>query len=414
MRRATGRRHGPRPSPPQLAERTLTVTIDRIVPGGQGLGHTDGLTVLVPLTAVGDTVRISIERMRGDTVFGSVLELLEPGPDRIEPPCPHFGVCGGCDFQHIDYEAQVAAKAGIIVDAFRRIGGIPLDEVEIETSPKEWAYRLRAEWISDPAVPLLGYRRRRSRDPFDVQICPILDPRLDSTRERLHGAIHGGSLAVNGEIHSAAGDQAVSVSPQLDGFSSGLVTLTVNGDRFGFDASSFFQANASLLAELSAYVVSEASGGHERVTGDAIDLYCGVGLFTIPLARRFDRVTGVEAMAKAASYAHENAKSAGLDNISISGLPVEQWLRRKGPQVANPRALLLDPPRTGVEPVVLDGMLRLGPERIVYVSCDPATLARDLKVLLGSGYALDSMRGFDMFPQTHHVEVVATMTRDAG
>jgi len=414
MRRATGRRHGPRPNQPQLTERTLTVTIERIVPGGYGIGHTEGLTALVPLTAVGDTVRMSIDRMRGDTVFGSVLELLEPGLARVDPLCPHFGLCGGCDFQHIAYEAQVAAKTGIITDALRRIGGIALDSVEVVPSPKEWAYRIRAEWISDPAAPLLGYRKRGSREPFDVLTCPILDPKMESTRGRLRHAVHAGDANADGEIHAATGDQAVSVAPRIDGFSSGLVTLTINGERFGFDATCFFQSNASILSALTDHVVSDMTQGRERVNGEAVDLYCGVGLFAIHLARRFAHVTGVESHAKTGSYAHENAKAAGLGNVSISGLPVEQWLRRKGTQLEQPEAVLLDPPRTGAEPVVIEGIVRLEPKRIVYVSCDPATLARDLKLLLAAGYRLATVRGFDMFPQTHHVEVVATLDRDAA
>jgi 23S rRNA (uracil1939-C5)-methyltransferase len=352
--------------------------------------------------------------MRGDTVFGSVLELLESGPDRIDPPCPHFGHCGGCNFQHIAYDAQVAAKAGIITDALRRIGGIALDTVKVVPSPKEWAYRIRAEWISEPAAPLLGYRKRGSREPFDVVTCPILDPKLESTRLRLHGAVHAGDANVEGEIHASTGDQAVSVTPQIDGFSSGLVTLTINGERFGFDAMCFFQSNASILSALTDHVVSEMTHGRERVNGEAVDLFCGVGLFTILLARRFAHVTGVESQAKTGSYAHENAKAAGLGNVSISGLPVDQWLRRKGSQLEQPEAVLLDPPRTGAEPTVIEGILRLEPKRIVYVSCDPATLARDLKLLLAAGYLLGTVRGFDMFPQTHHVEVAATLVREAA
>jgi 23S rRNA (uracil1939-C5)-methyltransferase len=226
--------------------------------------------------------------------------------------------------------------------------------------------------------------------------------------------VHGGDANADGEIHAATGDQAVSVAPRIDGFSSGLVTLTINGERFGFDATCFFQSNASILSALTDHVVSDMTQGRERVNGEAVDLYCGVGLFAIPLARRFAHVTGVESHAKTGSYAHENAKAAGLGNVSISGLPVEQWLRRKGTQLEQPEAVLLDPPRTGAEPVVIEGIVRLEPKRIVYVSCDPATLARDLKLLLAAGYRLATVRGFDMFPQTHHVEVVATLDRDAA
>jgi 23S rRNA (uracil1939-C5)-methyltransferase len=226
---------------------------------------------------------------------------------------------------------------------------------------------------------------------------------------KLHAGVHSGEIGTRGEIQGATGDGAVSVSPKIDGFPSGLLTITVNDERYGFDATSFFQANASILPTFVDYVVAAASGDDPQNDGEAIDLYCGVGLFTIPLARRFSHVTGVESHAKAASYAHENAKAAGLTNVTISGLPVEQWLRRKGTKHERIPAIILDPPRTGAEPHVVEGIAKLRPERIIYVSCDPATLARDLKSFASAGYQLMIVRAFDMFPQTHHVESVATL-----
>jgi 23S rRNA (uracil1939-C5)-methyltransferase len=409
MKRGTTRRSGPRAQRPELTQRSLTVSIERIVPGGLGMGHTEGLTALVPYTAPGDTVRVSIDRINGKTVFGSVLELIEPGLDRVKAPCPHYGICGGCDLQHITYEAQLKAKAGFVQDSFRRIGGIALDDVEIVPSPLEWAYRTRAEWVAYYETPLLGYRKRGSREPFDVRTCPILEPKLETLRTDLHAAVHDGQIMYEGEIQAASGDDMVSIAPKIEGFPSGLLTMTVNGERYGFDPTSFFQANALLLPGFVRDVIAEATGGEDRVEGEAIDLYCGVGLFTIPLARRFDRVTGVESHARAASYAFENSKVAGLSNVLISGLPVEQWLRRRGELHEHVPVLVLDPPRSGAEREVIDGIVKIQPKRIVYVSCDPATLARDVKVLTSMGYRLANVRAYDMFPQTHHVEAVATL-----
>jgi 23S rRNA (uracil1939-C5)-methyltransferase len=158
-------------------------------------------------------------------------------------------------------------------------------------------------------------------------------------------------------------------------------------------------------------VTAAATGGLDSTQKHAVDLYCGVGLFTLPLSRHFAHVTGVEAHAKSASLAHESAKAAGLGNITFSGLTVEQWLRRKVDKATAPAVIVLDPPRTGVEAPVIESLLYLQPERIVYVSCDPATLARDAKALIAGGYALQEIRAFDMFPQTHHVETVATLIR---
>ncbi|MCC6790585.1 MAG: class I SAM-dependent RNA methyltransferase [Thermomicrobiales bacterium] len=392
-----------------MTQRSLTVEIERIVPGGLGIGHTDGLTVLAPFTTGGDTVRVSIDRMNGKTVFGSIIELIDAGLDRIEAPCPHYGVCGGCDLQHITYDAQVRAKAGFVQDSFRRIGGISLDEVEIEASPLEWAYRTRAEWLAQYESPVLGYRKRGSREPFDVKTCPILAPHLETARASLHDVVHSGAIMYEGEVQAATGDDQVAVSPRIEPFGFGLLTMTVNGERYGFDPTCFFQANSLLLPAFVEHVISEATAGAEHVDGEAIDLFSGVGLFTIPLARRFDSVTGVESHAKAASYAHENAKVAGLANVTISGLTVEQWLHRRGDQHERVPALVLDPPRAGVEPTVVEGIVKIQPKRIVYVSCDPATLARDVKALTGMGYRLAKLRAYDMFPQTHHVEAVATL-----
>lgn len=391
--------------------RELTVSIERIVPGGLGIGHAEGMTVLAPFTAPGDTVVVGIDRVRGNTAFTSLKRVVAPGPDRVESPCPHYGLCGGCDFQHLTYDAQLEAKAAIIHDCFRRIGGIELDEIEIEPSPLELGYRIRADWAVDSAQTVMGYHRRGSREVFDVQRCPILDPILEETRVRLRDGILSGEIAVEGDILGACSGRSVTVSPRIEGFPAGLMTLAFMGERYGFDATSFFQANASILPSFVAYVVEAASEGAHGIEGEAIDLYSGVGLFTLPLARRFTHVTGVEANPKSASYAHESAKAANLSNVTISGLAVEQWIRRRGAKAAAPAVLVLDPPRLGAEPGVIAGIAQMAPPRIVYVSCDPATLARDVKALTASGYALSSVRGFDMFPQTHHVETVATLVR---
>jgi 23S rRNA (uracil1939-C5)-methyltransferase len=393
------------------ARRGLDVAIERIVPGGLGIGHAEKMTVLAPFTAPGDEVRVSIDRVRGNTAFTTLKEVTEPGPQRIAAPCPHYGLCGGCDFQHLSYGAQIDAKVEIIKDCLRRIGGIELAEVEIVPSPLEWGYRIRADWAVDLTKPAFGYHKRGSSEVFDVQTCPILNPILENARDRLHDAILSDEIAVEGDVQGAVSGNALSIAPKVAGFPTGVLTLQIGEEHYGFDASSFFQANASILPALVEHVIAEATGGATTVEGEAIDLYCGVGLFTLPLARRFTHVTGVETNPKSASFAHESARAAGLANISISGLAVEQWLRRKGSQLTSPALMVLDPPRIGALPEVLSWIVQIAPARIVYVSCDPATLARDLKELVANGYEQRGVRGFDMFPQTHHVETVVTLTR---
>lgn len=393
----------------RATQRAVLVPIERIVPGGLGLGHAERMTVMVPFTAPGETVRVAIDRVRGNTAFGSVVEVVEPGPARLEPRCPHFGYCGGCDFQHLAYEAQLEAKREIVLDCFRRIGGITLDPFEVVGSPKAYGYRTRVDWAVDLAQPALGYHKRASSEIFDATDCPILDPALDAARELLRQKLHADELAVDGDIQGAVSGEVVVTSPRLDEFPSGLLITEVNGERYGHDATTFFQANFSILPEFVRYVVEQATERNAHQAGEAIDLFSGVGLFTLPLARVFDHVTGVEGDARAGSYAHENAKAAGLTNVAISGLPVEQWVRRRGAKMERPSVVVLDPPRAGLEPPVVASLIAMGCERLVYVSCDPATLARDVKAFMEGGYMVDAVRVFDMFPQTRHVETVVTL-----
>ena len=171
------------------SRRGLDVTIERIVPGGVGIGHAEKMTVLVPFSAPGDVARVSIDKVRGNTAFTTLKEIIEPGSKRVIPPCPHYGYCGGCDFQHLSYDAQVEAKKEIIKDCLRRIGGIELVELDVMPSPLEWGYRIRADWAFDITKPAFGYHIRGSREIFDVQTCPILNPILENARDRIHDAI---------------------------------------------------------------------------------------------------------------------------------------------------------------------------------------------------------------------------------
>lgn len=408
MKRQTTEAAGQRRYRSTAVGEVLQVRIERLLPGGVGIGHLDGMTVLAGLAAPGDLAEVKVERVRDRTIFASVTGVTEPGPDRIEPPCPHYGVCGGCDLQHLSYAAQVAAKASFIQDSLRRIGGVDVGEVEVTPSPKPWEYRSRVEWGLDPNVPAFGYRKRNSTELVDVTWCGILDPALDALRKQVRPLALDGDVP-RAELRAATDGDDVALSPALDGFGAKHLTAQIAGERLRFDADSFFQANLPLAGELASYVVESATGG--GATGFAVDLYCGVGLFTLPLARHFERVVGVEADAKSAGEAHENAKAAGLTNVTVSGLPVEQWLRRRGTRGEAPDVIVLDPPRTGVEAETLPWLHRIGPKRIVYVSCEPGTLARDIKVLLSEGYRVGAVRGFDMFPQTHHVEAVVTLDR---
>ncbi|MFN2598798.1 MAG: class I SAM-dependent RNA methyltransferase [Pyrinomonadaceae bacterium] len=404
------------------------VEIERVLPGGAGVAHARGLTVFVPLAAPGDRLRVRVERVSGRVAFASLVEVVAPGPSRIEPPCPYFGRCGGCDFQQLTYRAQLAAKVEIIRDCLRRIARLtPPEEIPITPSPAAWRYRSRARWQRDPNANHFGYYELASHRVVDVAECPVVTPELQDALARLrasfaaaaspdedttrdHDAARARELARAGdaprEFEAVAGDDGVSLLPPLAAADEGERARTIAGERYRFDASCFFQINHALLDAL----VRAALEGVEGEGGAAVDLYCGVGLFTLPLARRFARVVGVESNASAARFARRNLADARLTNAEIKTAQVGDWLARRAPRLAPVGLLLLDPPRAGAEHGALEGIVALKPRRITYVSCDPATLARDLRQLIARGYALESVAAFDMFPQTHHVETVARLS----
>ena len=384
------------------------VQIERIVPGGAGLAHAKGLTIFVSLAAPGDVVRVRVERTRGKVAFASIVEVLKPSPLRVEPPCPYFGRCGGCDFQQLNYETQLTTKVEIIRDCLHRIARIdPLPQIQMHSSPQQWHYRARANWQFDPRTQALGYFERSSHRVYDIAECGVLVPELEATLERLRAEIKSGSLEVpTVDIDAVAGDESVSVSPEFESFSAGEVSRKIGAETYYFSANAFFQTNHDLLETLVLEAIKDAHGE------TAIDLYCGVGLFTLPLARRFKQVTGVESNRVSAEFARRNLERAQLLNARIVGSRVDDWLRASAhAELHGIDFLLLDPPRTGAEPAVIEGILSLKPKQISYVSCDPATLARDLKPLLAAGYSLDSIAALDMFPQTHHVETIAHFSK---
>ena len=383
---------------------SLTVEIERLLPGGVGLAHAGGKTVLVSLAAPGDHLRVRVEREQGNVLFASVVEVLTPSPVRVEPPCPYFGRCGGCDFQQLTYEAQLAAKAEIIVDCLQRIARLdPLPSITVHPSPHNWRYRLRATWQIDLEKREIGYYERGSRRVCDVAECAVLLPQLQETLERVRSTDWAEFPPDFKHLDAVAGETGVSLSPPFGEFETHELSLRVGNEVYQYNAEAFFQINPALLPELLEFALSDARGE------TALDLYCGVGLFTLPLSRRFAKVVGVEANSVASRFARRNL--LGQTNARVVTATVANWMRANSRAVSDVEFVLLDPPRAGAESVVVKGMLDLRPQRISYVSCDPATLARDLKKLIAGGYMVDAIAGFDLFPQTHHVETVVLLRR---
>jgi 23S rRNA (uracil1939-C5)-methyltransferase len=381
--------------------------------------------VLVALAAPGDRLRVRVDRVKGSVDFASIIEIIDASPARVEPPCPYFGRCGGCDFQQLNYQAQLAAKIEIIRDCLRRIGGLDhIPDFPIVPAPNEWHYRSRAQWQYGSLRRRLGYFEGGSRRVCDVAECAVLVPELQAELERLRKLMQEGALADEARYFRAiAGDDAISIADDngrdptvREGAATRDVTRTIYGEQYSVTADSFFQTNIDLLPQLIDEAIGAARGNK------AVELYCGVGLFTVPLARRFERVIGIESDAPATEFARRNLAEAGLANAKVVNQNVADWLEQNLARAGSDALdrvrdgaaselqeidfLLLDPPRTGAESRVIAGILKLKPKKICYVSCDPATLARDLKKLIADGYTISKLVAFDMFPQTHHVETV--------
>jgi len=393
------------------------VRIGSLAAGGDGVGHLeDGRVVFVPLSAPGDLVRVRIVEESRRYVRGEIDEVVEPGASRVEPFCQHFGDCGGCSWQHLDYAAQRIAKAGILRDALRRIGGCDLgaEGIEVTASPSPYGYRGRTRVLEMEGR--LGYRARGSHRLCVVESCPVLwEPvaselgRLARERAAARDRADSGSVL---EWEICAGSDGRVRSSRLgpdslrrtSGQGGPRISIEVAGEALQLSPGTFSQANVLLLDRLVTSVGEAVGEGHLLV-----ELFAGAGMFTLPLARRFEQVVAVEGSPGAAEDLRANLGTANLHGVEVHEAPVETWLAADSS--ARPDAVLLDPPRSGLPPGAAEGLVRLEAARIAYLSCDPATLARDVALLRAGGYGLTAVEGFDLFPQTPHVEALVRLER---
>jgi 23S rRNA (uracil1939-C5)-methyltransferase len=406
---------------PSRPDASVDLAIDSLAVGGDGVGRgSDGRVVFVPWTAPGDRVRVRLVETRRRFARGELLELLEPSADRVEPRCPVFGACGGCTWQHLRYDAQLAAKRTILRDALTRIGGLELavGEIPFVASPQAYAYRLRTRVQREAGR--VGYLRRGSRALCPITHCPILVPELDALLPRLAqepgdaaaapGARRPDSVSdgpgARSELELVAGRGGATRVCRLPwrGRKARRIALPLAHDGVNVSPGVFTQANAFLLEPLAAAVHEAAGAGRH-----ALELFAGAGFLTLGLARRFEFVTAVESDAAALRDLRYNLRAARLVNVECLRARVERALERKALQSANFDAVALDPPRSGLPRGVAERIASLGAPRIAYLSCDPATLARDAAILLKRGYHVDRVVGFDLFPQTAHVEALLVL-----
>lgn len=378
------------------------ISIDALAAGGEGVGRdAAGRVVFVPFAAPGDRLRVRVVEQHERFARAEIESIVRPGPARTAPPCAVFGECGGCAWQHVAYPAQLEAKRAIVADALVRIGGIEVGAIEMVASPKPYAYRGRARLLAQGGR--VGFRRRRSHEPCPITQCPLLVPPLDAAL----AALAARADLADGEWELAIGsDGAVRTTALAASQASAPIALAVLGERVEISPGAFAQANALLLDALARHVVEAAGTGAE-----ALELFAGAGFFTLALARRFGRLTAVESDPRAVADLARNLRAASLPHVRVVEAKSEIVLADAAAQRVAPEVIVLDPPRGGVGPRAGRDLARLRARRVVHVSCDPATLARDLRELVQRGFVVTRVTGFDLFPQTPHVEAVAVLDR---
>jgi len=393
------------------------VEIEKLVYGGRGLGRIDGRVALVPFVIPGERARIRIDSEKPGLAEASLLEVIAPAARRVEPPCPFFYRCGGCQYQHIEYELQLEQKRAILAEVFTRVGKLqPPEEIRMISGPP-WEYRNRVQLHL--AGGEIGYFSHGSRRLTPVDRCPISSPKINATLSTLREMLpdrrfpefiraielftneSGVQLNVIETARPVARRFFEWCAERISGFAADAIDYAAAGALYRVRHRSFFQVNRFLLDQMVEAAIESAQGE------SAVDLYAGAGFFSLPLARRIPNLTAVESSTSSADDLEFNAQRAGL-SAKVDRQPVEAFLQQLQ---RTPDFILADPPRAGLGKRVVAELLRLQPPRLAVVACDPATLARDLAALTAGGYAITRVTLIDLFPQTFHIETVVQLIR---
>jgi 23S rRNA (uracil1939-C5)-methyltransferase len=429
----------------------LQLSIEKMIYGGEGLAHADGNTVFVPFVLPEEQVRATVRTRKKKLIHANLVDVEKASPSRVAAECPHFRVCGGCHYQHIEIGEQVRLKKEIVRETLSRLGGVQWAGEIKEHAAHPYGYRNRAQWAYRDALPrAFGYFLPESAHILPIDQCPVLSPRLAETFLQLQELARGNSLppgVLEVEAFADGADEKIALNVAFERFPGppkalatkfkealpaleSLLMLDQSKNRFelegpgyliqkagGFEFRvnhlSFFQVNRFLVEELLETMVGGAKGGY------ALDLYAGVGFFTLPLAKAFSRVVSVDANLSATRDLRQNAEIAGASIVSENE-HTEDFLKKAQDK---PDLVLLDPPRAGLGAEAASRLANLGAQDIAYLSCDPATLARDLAVLTGSErkpessvsaeqkYEIAEVHLFDLFPQTFHIETLVRLRR---
>jgi 23S rRNA (uracil1939-C5)-methyltransferase len=373
----------------------------------------DGRVVLAPFVLPGERVRLRARNEKPGLIRAAPEEIIEPSADRVAPECPYFGRCGGCHYQHATYEWQLAAKRAILTEELWRQAKIRAPEPVAVISGEPWGYRNRVQLHVEAGR--IGYRMAGTHNLCAVDHCPISSPKINETIRTLHAMVKDRrwprflrSFEIFTDETSVQLNVRETTQPVARRFfewCAETIPALVPGaidyqGQFRVSGNSFFQVNRFLLDELVTAALQEVEGE------TALELYSGVGLFSLPLARQFREVTAVESGAGAAGDLTFNAQRASLENLRVERNTAERFLASLE---RAPDFVLLDPPRAGIGPEAVTQLARLKPRRVTIVACDPVTLARDLAGLTAAGFALESLVMADLFPQTFHLETIARL-----
>jgi 23S rRNA (uracil1939-C5)-methyltransferase len=414
-----------------------TLSIEKLIFGGNGLGHHDGKAVFVPMTLPGEVVEVAIVREKKDYAEGVVRQLLKTSPERSVPPCPVFGVCGGCQLQHLSDEAQIRHKTEVANEFIGKVRQEePFTSYPILSSPSPLHYRLRAQLAIQNGQ--IGFYQKRSHVIVPIMTCPLLAPPLNAALAFLAGDGMASLTGISeveiqgtdtGELLIILIGQGFSHDKRRSFFKLATAALSPlslrglivydRGKRFclGDDAltykvrnktmrvsdRSFIQIHGPMHNLLVETVLGWAEGEHNRW----LELHAGVGMFTLHLAERAESLTTIDADSDAVKDARFNLAAAGIKNVQLFPGRTEMRLSSFSPGAFT--HVFLDPPRGGITKKEIAEIIRLAPQRIFYLSCDPPTLARDIRSLCQEGCRIKRMQPFDLFPQTSHLEMLVEL-----
>jgi len=403
---------------------TLTLKIERPAYGNISISRHDGKVVLVSGSLIpGEIIEAVIEKEKKDYISASVLKLVEPSPERVKPECEYYGRCGGCHLQHIPYDLQVKLKGDILSDCLKRIGKIDTELSDPLVPDSPWNYRLRAQFkVSGNNI---GFYREKTHEVVNIVSCPLMTPEIDSHYQKARDIISLNKMIK--ELHILSGDSAVALVklsseqgtvPDLEqlavqfteaGFSGVIMenknresfgygrtysTLDLAGLKYSVSPSCFFQSSWKLNVQLVDHIKNALAPLEDK---DILDLYAGSGNFSLPLAEAY-RVVAIEENKSAIENGKRSIEMNGIENITFVRSSAEDYITDDEFEI-----VITDPPRTGLTGKVINNLLSMVPEMIVYISCNPTTLARDLKKLVEK-YDIESVMLVDFFPQTYHIE----------